>query len=303
MFFQDDLSRYWLSPYLLAIEEGSEDPGAGGGGEAEPEVDLTGEPQEPQQAATTEPQAPAEPEPPKKPAWYMERIDKLTGQKGELERRAQVLEQQVRALRSTLETYFDPARVGATAAPSGQNPDPTSTTTSTTPDHGVRTYTREEMLAEAQRLAQEEAQKAQQTAAENAFNARCNEVAMAARARHGAEFDAGLANLQAAGVMDRPFLESVTALDDAAGVLNHLGKNPEEALRIRSLSPYQMAIALAKLEGQLGAAPVARAPSGMPAPVTRINGGSTPGEASLDDPNLPYGEWLKLREKNLQTRH
>lgn len=301
MFFsENDLNRYWLTPYLLSIDDGGDDLGAGGGGEPAADAEATlvveGEAGETQAAAET---TPAEPEQPKKPAWYMERIDKLTGQKGELERRAATLEQQVRALRSTLETYFDPSAASRAPASEGVESKPAAPTA----DNGIRTYTREEMIAEAQRLAQEETVKAQQAAVENAFNARCNEVAMAARAKHGAAFDAALQNLQAAGVMDRPFLESVTALDDAAGVLNHLGQNPDEALRIRGMSSYQMAIALAKLEGTLSAGHAPKPPSGMPAPVTRIQGGSTPGSADLDDPNLPYGEWLKLREKQVQTRH
>ena len=71
-------------------------------------------------------------------------------------------------------------------------------------------------------------------------------------------------------------------------LLYHLGKNPQLAAQIYSMTPYQQAMQLGRLEAQLSA-PQAKRVSGAPEPITPLSGG---GSAAYD-PNRGTAEDYK----------
>lgn len=139
-------------------------------------------------------------------------------------------------------------------------------------------------------------QKAAQLVAERTFNEQCNKV-YADGAKEFPDFDAAVRNLQMVGV-NRDFLELAASSDAGHKVLHHLGTDLDEAARILSLPPVQMARELTRLEIKL-AQPQAKPVSKAPAPVKPIGSGGAP-EGLRDD--LPPDEWLKRRNKQLYGR-
>lgn len=95
--------------------------------------------------------------------------------------------------------------------------------------------------------------------------------------------------------MARAMLES----DQKAEIAYYLASNPEEMDRIAKLSPLRQAAEILKLEDKVAAS--ARAPakkaSKAPAPIDPV-GGKSGGDGKLRD-DLPIGEWLKIRQKQV----
>jgi len=101
------------------------------------------------------------------------------------------------------------------------------------------------------------------------FNEACNDVADHGTATFG-DFNDAVANFQLMGGPPPALLEAVTALgkEDGARVFYELGKHPDNAQRILSLSPARMAVEIAKMATRPAAPPpVSRAPS----PISPIN--------------------------------
>jgi hypothetical protein len=82
-----------------------------------------------------------------------------------------------------------------------------------------------------------------------------------------------------------------------------LGGDIAEADRILSMPPMAQAVALAQLAGTIKAPEPVKKITSAPAPVTpKVGGGQGKNTPSLDDPNMPVGDWIKLREKTLPKR-
>lgn len=97
--------------------------------------------------------------------------------------------------------------------------------------------------------------------------------------------------------------EAIKELDEGPAIAYYLGKNPEEASRIATLTPASQAVALAKLGRQFDsepiesdddAAPVQRKITSAPPPVRTLNP-SAPVKKALAD--LPMNEYVREREK------
>lgn len=252
----------------------------------------------------------------KKP-WFMERIDGLTRQKHELQAAHQTLAQQNAALRQTVETLLAQGATPQQAAEAaGQHAEALGDAGNAGAGRQQQGMPRERLFtqAEIEQLAQQRAYEMAQgyvaSQSEQAFNARCNQIAATAKAQYQ-DFDAALANLSAAGVLpngqlpmqqqtaQRTFLETVTEFDEAPALLHYLGRNPEEAIQIASLRPAAMAARLSKIASKMTSP---RAPSNAPPPVTTARGTSAPRAPTLDDKNISMDDWIKLREENMKRR-
>lgn len=143
---------------------------------------------------------------------------------------------------------------------------------------------------------------AAQIAAQNAFNEKVDGEVKRGRDVHQ-DFDQVAANLQRFGELPRTFVQAALATGKGAEVMYHLGGNIVEADRILSMEPMAQAVALAQLAGTIKAPEPAKKVSAAPAPITpKVGGGSGKNTPTLEDPNMPVADWIKLREKNLPKR-
>lgn len=131
-------------------------------------------------------------------------------------------------------------------------------------------------------------QEAERMRAEERFNETCNRTYDAGKAEFP-DFDRAVANLQMVGA-SREFLELATTSDAGHKLLHHLGTDMDEAARIMSLPPIQMARELTKLEFKLGQ-PATKPVSKAPAPIKPLGSGKAAGEGLSDD--LPIEEWMR----------
>lgn len=97
-----------------------------------------------------------------------------------------------------------------------------------------------------------------------------------------------------------PWSHAAMEADNAEEVLYYLGKNLKEVERIAALSPTAQIREIGKIEAKLAATPPKPAtPSKAPAPITPLTGAAPVTERSIYEPNLPYEEFKKLRNKQL----
>lgn len=194
----------------------------------------------------------------KRTPWFQKRINDLTRDKYEAKRDADAVRAEAQALREQLAR----AQAGESfEAPAGD----------------VKTLVQQE---------------AARIVAERTFNETCNKV-YADGKKEFKDFDAAVSNLQLVGV-GRDFLELATTSDAGAKLLHHLGSHLEEAERIASLPPVQMARELTRLEYQL-AQKVAKPVSNAPPPIAPIAGskGGTKGY----DPAMTDAEYAAFRQR------
>jgi hypothetical protein len=143
---------------------------------------------------------------------------------------------------------------------------------------------------------------AAQIAAQNEFNRQVGDEVSRGRTIHQ-NFDQVAANLQRFGELPRTFVEAALATGKGADVMYALGSDIAEADRILSMPPMQQAVAIAQLAGGLKAPEPPKKTTSAPAPIVpKVGGGSGKNTPSLEDPNLPVADWIKLREKNLPKR-
>lgn len=125
--------------------------------------------------------------------------------------------------------------------------------------------------------------------AERQFNAACNNIYDKGKAEVK-EFDRVLSNLQMVGV-GQDFLEAVVATDAGHKVLEYLGNDLDEAARIASLRPLQMAREITKIEVKLQSKkPVSKAPP----PISPL---STSSSSMPDASNV--SAWIAKRNSQL----
>ena len=195
----------------------------------------------------------------KRTPWFQKRINDLTRDKYEAKREADSVRAEAQELRELL------ARVQA-----GESVE--------APANDVRTLVQQE---------------AQRLIAERTFDETCNKVYEDGK-REFKDFDAAVGNLQLVGV-GREFLELATTSDAGAKLLHHLGSHLEEAERIASLPPVQMARELTKLEFKLNQKPAPKPVSNAPAPIAPISGSK--GGTGGYDPAMSDAEYAAFREK------
>ncbi len=232
-------------------------------------------------AAKAEPAAdPAkEPESEQEP-WYKKRIDSLTGKRNEERTAREAAEARAQALEALLTAQ------GVTV-PEGQK-------TPAAPVPGApKTYTEADIQAEARKIA-----------AAQAFNQRCDAVFDDGVKAHGVKFEAAVRNLNTAGVtQDLTFLEAALETEAPADLINHLGNNPSEAIRIAELPPIKRAVEMDRLARQLKAS-AKRAPlSKTPAPIAPVGGNTPKDTVDLADENISIADFAAEFDKQLRARN
>lgn len=227
-------------------------------------------PAEPAAPAATEP---TKPEKPADPPWFVKRLNQQNAKIGDLSRQNEQLMALLRAANGApaAEPPADPGTAPAPAVP--QSP------------------------ADIDRLVND---RAAQIAAKSAFDEACNTAYEAGKSEFK-DFEEAVGTLGAVGALgNQSFLEAATGLPDAHKVLHHLGKNPDDAVRISTLPPIAMAAELGRLSASLGAPkpppPVSKAPD----PIVPVVGGSVrvDGAPTSDDMH----EWVKWRQQNRRNR-
>jgi len=152
-------------------------------------------------------------------------------------------------------------------------------------------------------------QRAQILAANQEFNRRCDEVAIAGRKVYP-DFDAQVGRL--VGLVDNTdpqsmaryneFLNAALETGEAAKLIHALGGDLDEASRILSMSPRQMTVALTRMADrpvqELSRAPRPINPAATSAQAQRTS-------VSPDDPGsdqMSTEEWMRRRNEQIQSR-
>lgn len=148
------------------------------------------------------------------------------------------------------------------------------------------------------------------------FNNNCNAALAAGRAAFPTEFDQRLGGLlQLVDQTDRAslaayqgFLAAAIKAGSPEKIIHELGGDLNEAMRVMSLGPIDMAIELAKRSVRLSAPAAPAAETKVPAPPSQSVGGKGSANESIDpsDParagSLPSAEWHKRRQAQLAAR-
>jgi predicted TIM-barrel fold metal-dependent hydrolase len=91
--------------------------------------------------------------------------------------------------------------------------------------------------------------------------------------------------------------EAIQQSDNGPELLYHLGKNPSEAARIAALTPLMAAVELGKLAVKVSL-PQPRNKTAAPPPIRPLSGGS--GTASPDPDKKSADEWLEWRRQQIK---
>lgn len=209
----------------------------------------------------------------KPPKWLQERLNEMAAQKNASDRKAGILEDQVRALMAELATR--PKAEGETGKPQ---------------------MTEDQIRAEINKAADEKVRV-------NTFNDKCNQI-FEKGTKDFPDFKDSLATFNMLGGLNssdgQKFLQAAIELDEPHKVLHYLGNNPDEAQRVMRLGPTKMAVDLAKLEASINRE-VKKPVSKTPAPVRTVDGRAS-AERDLSDEKLPMDEFMKRREKDIAER-
>lgn len=198
-------------------------------------------------------------EKPKQKPWFQRRIDELTRQRYEAERRAEAALQLLQGKGE------------------GEEPKPG------------------EKLSEAE-VERRALAKAQELAAEQAFNQECNRI-YEAGVKAFSDFDDAIQNFRMLGGLTPPMIEAAAATDMPEKVLYELGSNPDEAERIIKMTPTRMGVELAKLAQKLSAPKPAV--SKAPPPIKPVDGA---GKGEKDPDKMSDAEWMEWRNKQIAAR-
>lgn len=223
--------------------------------------------------------------------WLQRRMDKERAKRGEAERRAQAAENTVRAMLQRQAEMAPPENDAATppaTPPARREP---------------RAPTREEYIADVQRTAQ------QMAAMEN-FNAKCNAVADAGSKAFGDFNEKAEAMKQLYDPTNAEeaskfhgLLEAVIEVGgaDAHKIYYEIANDLDKASELMELTPLQLGTRLAKMAAPKTAAPVSAAPR----PIRPVRGSgdfvaATPSDPSRAD-RMSTADWMKTREAELEA--
>lgn len=138
---------------------------------------------------------------------------------------------------------------------------------------------------------------AERIASEKVFNDACNTVYAKGKAEFAESFDMAVQSLQVIG-MSRDFLEIITSSDVGPKMINHLGHDLDEAARIASLPPVQMARELTKLEVKLSKPQ--KTVTNAPEPIKHISGNKA--TASKNPEKMTFQEKIDERRSRVASR-
>jgi hypothetical protein len=248
-------------------------------GAAEPEA----EPAQPDPDATDPGEEP-EPKPPK-PSGVEKRFSELTWKAHEAERKAAYWQ-------GIAEGKGGPTPGAQPAATEG----PPKQEQFETYDEYLRALTRHEIRTEMAQERQKLTRELEGRELQGGFEKRVAE----ARGKHTDFDDVAFSNDHEVSPTMR---DAIHNTPDGPEIAYWLGQNHEESNRIARLSPNHQILELGRISQRLAAPPPAPPPrpaSAAPAPITPVKAGSKAVEGLRED--LPIGEWMKRRDKELRSR-
>lgn len=216
--------------------------------------------------------APVENEAPKAPdtSWVPKRISEITAARRAAEERAQRAEQELAALRAGSGTQEHQAQQ------TYQTPAP-------------------------QNFEQAVEARVRQQTEQSSMNSRIQAINAAGAKEFGDDYEKSVQNLQMAGIGGPDFLRALTKIEGAEKLVTFLGKteNLNDAMRIGTLDPVDMAIELTKMSTKANKA-LSKQVSKAPPPATTIDGGSGGGGGEPDPSDT--AAWMKWRSSNRKSR-
>lgn len=214
-------------------------------------------------------------------SWVPRRISEITAARRAAEQRAADAEQRARQFEEEL-TRLRAANPDAQGQQQQQQP-----------------QSRESVEQLAQAYAQRMVREQQEGASLNSKIAAINEAGSKA---YGDDFEKSVQNLQMAGVGGSDFLKVLASVEGAEKVVTFLGKteNLDEAMRIATLDPVQMAVELMKMSPKAAKA-LSKQVSKAPAPPAETIDGRVGDTGGEPDPSNTKA-WMEWRAKNKRSR-
>jgi hypothetical protein len=257
---------------------------------AEPEA-ATEEPAEPEtgRADGAEPEEGLEPEDeadkPRTP-WFQKRINTLTREKHDADRRADAIQDQMRALLEAVQAR----------QPETEGTEPPAQPQARLPGAPVppANVPADQVLAEARRIV-----------AEETFTRTCNEIYKQGATAFKGDWQGAVSTLGAAlpAGITRDLVDAAIEAGDAHKLFFHLGKNPELAQEIAELPPARMAVRLTRIASEINKPPAPKPVSRAPAPVTPIGPGPTNTDKSPEDMTMDeFIRWDEDRQAKRRSR-
>lgn len=220
----------------------------------------------------------AVPEEKKPRPWFEARIDEITLKRNEALRRAEVAEQRVAQAEAALREIHNKQTDGETKP---------------RVDGKTEAQIREE-------IRREESALATQRLMETQFTDTCNKIAAAGKLAF-TDFDDSVKALQGVEGLTPEMIVAASETDNPESVIYALGKNLDEAMRIKNLPPLRQAVAIAKLAEAHAKPSRAKRVSSAPEPITPINGAAK-GDVDLEDDKSEIGDWIALRNKQVAAK-
>jgi hypothetical protein len=242
----------------------------------------------------------AEGKPKKKKGWSR-RVEKLVAQREAERKRAEALEARLAALEAAGGSKHQESKADAKASLDGE-PNASDFETHSEYVKAVVKWDREE----AEKSAKEQAQKAKLEADQKALmKAHADRV----KAFADKTEDYALVVADADIVLPDAAVEAILQSDVGPALIYELAKNRKEAERIAALSPGMAAREIGKLEAKLEAkASDQKNPepkntiTKAPKPIEPVGGGKGAVTKSLDDPDLSFAEYERMRREQLKRK-
>lgn len=219
-----------------------------------------------------------EPEAKKPRPWFEARIDEITHKRNEALRRAEDAERRVAQAEAALREVVN-------QTPKGE----------AQPTVGGKTEAqlREEIRREESGLAAQRMMEAQ-------FTETCNKIAAAGKSDY-TDFDVSIKALQGVEGLTPEMIIAANETDNPQAVIYVLGKDLDEAMRIKNLPPLKQAVAIAKIAEAAVKTPRSRRVSGAPEPITPISG-SAKGDVDLEDDKADISDWINKRNRQIAEK-
>lgn len=127
-------------------------------------------------------------------------------------------------------------------------------------------------------------------------------IESAGKEKYGDEFDRAVTTLQMTGIGGQHFLDALTNVKGSESVVRYLGDaaNLDEAMRIASLPPVQMALAMSELAPK-AAKQYSKQISAAPAPMGTVDGARGTNPGAEPDPKDTKA-WMAWRRENARRR-
>lgn len=240
------------------------------------------------QAQETQPEAPSDSSTEKKePKGVQKRIDELTRNWRDTERdRDYWRELAVRANQQPQQTPQEPQKPGRTLEDFEY-------------DEGkYQAYLIEQAREEARRIVQDEYKRESQGRKQSSFKSKEAEFAKTAEDYHSVTRNPSL-------TLTQEMVDVVADAEKGPEVLYYLGKNPDIADRLSSMSPLNMAMEIGRIEAKLASTPKGSSVSKAPPPTPKIEAVSPALDVKASDPesdSLSTKEWVAKRNKELANR-